>query len=332
MNKVIRITESDLTRIVKRVLNENVIDYPFPNRKTISIINNEGKNVDVDCELAQTPEEKKQGLLYRDGIEDNCGVLFNSDKDSAYHMVDMDFPIEMLFINGGQIVEIIKAQPGQKNIVPANSFAMNLEVKDGYCDKNNISVGNNVLLLGDVIKEDEDRVKSKKEKYIEFMTELAKSGQTWKTLGLTDEQIRFFNNEALKQVIDFMKSKQRFNSNDYLDVSTGSYENVIFDFDYRGKDVDDAGFYIAKNIVTLHIDVEVYDGNVDLLTADELGIETFDTYDVVEVLNGSLDDMGQSDTSWEVGYEVKEFIEDIIIYNVPLIKLSQLQFDINLRS
>jgi uncharacterized membrane protein (UPF0127 family) len=332
MKKVIRITESDLTRIVKRVLNENAIDYPFPNRKTISIINNEGKNVDVDCELAQTPEEKKQGLLYRDGIEDNCGVLFNSDKDSAYHMVDMDFPIEMLFINGGQIVEIVKAQPGQKNIVPANSFAMNLEVKDGYCDENNISVGNNVLLLGDVIKEDEDRVKTKKEKYIEFMSELAKSGQTWKTLGLTDEQIRFFNNVVLKQVIDFMKSKQRFNSNDYLDVSTGSYENVIFDFDYRGKDVDEAGFYIAKNIITLHVDVEVYDGNVDLLTADELGIETFDTYDVVEVLNGSLDDMGQSDTSWEVGYEIKEFIEDIILHDIPLIKLSQLEFDINLRS
>tara|TARA_R110001599_G_scaffold22776_1_gene83963 strand:+ start:4012 stop:5007 length:996 start_codon:yes stop_codon:yes gene_type:complete len=331
MKKVIRITESDLTRIVKRVLNENAIDYPFPNRKTISIINNEGKNVDVDCELAQTPEEKKQGLLYRDGIEDNCGVLFNSDKDSAYHMVDMDFPIEMIFINGGQIVEIIKAQPEQKNIVPANSFAMNLEVKDGYCDENNISVGNNVLLLGDVIKEDEDRVKTKKEKYIEVMSELAKSGQTWKTLGLTDEQIRFFNNEALKQVIDFMKSKERFNSNDYLDVSTGSYENVQFDFDYRGNQKDEGDTY-QNNTVVIYVDIEVYDGNVDLLTADELGIETFDTYDVVEVLNGSLDDMGQSDVSWEVGYEVKEIIEDIIIHNVPLIKLSQLEFDINLRS
>ena len=357
MNKVIRITESDLTRIVKRVLNENVIDYPFPNRKTISIINNEGKNVDVDCELAQTPEEKKQGLLYRDGIEDNCGVLFNSDKDSAYHMVDMDFPIEMLFINGGQIVEIIKAQPGQKNIVPANSFAMNLEVKDGYCDENNISVGNNVLLLGvsssdidadeipdgidDEISVDrsdmrqrvqseintminEDRVKSKKEKYIEVMTELAKSGQTWKTLGLTDEQIRFFNNEVLKQVIDFMKSKERFNTNDYLDVSTGSYENVIFDFDNINVEKDNGKYII------LNVDVKIYDGNVDLLTADELGLETFDTYDVVEVLYGSLDDMGQSDTSWEVGYEVKEIIEDIIIHHIPLIKLSQLQFDMSL--
>lgn len=364
MKKVIRITESDLTRIVKRVLNENAIDYPFPNRKTISIINNEGKNVDVDCELAQTPEEKKQGLLYRDGIEDNCGVLFNSDKDSAYHMVDMDFPIEMIFINGGQIVEIIKAQPEQKNIVPANSFAMNLEVKDGYCDENNISVGNNVLLLGvgssdidaDEIPDDiddelsvgisdikqrvqseintminEDRVKTKKEKYIEVMSELAKSGQTWKTLGLTDEQIRFFNNESLKQVIGFMESKQRFNTNDYLDVSTGSYENVIFDFDYRGNQKDEGDTY-QNNTVVIYVDIEVYDGNVDLLTADELGLETFDTYDVVEVLNGSLDDMGQSDVSWEVGYEVKEIIEDIIIHNVPLIKLSQLQFDIYLRS
>ena len=357
MNKVIRITESDLTRIVKRVLNENVIDYPFPNRKTISIINNEGKNVDVDCELAQTPEEKKQGLLYRDGIEDNCGVLFNSDKDSAYHMVDMDFPIEMLFINGGQIVEIIKAQPGQKNIVPANSFAMNLEVKDGYCDENNISVGNNVLSLGvsssdidadeipDGIDDElsvgisdikqrvqseintminEDRVKSKKEKYIEVMSELAKSGQTWKTLGLTDEQIQFFNNEVLKQVIDFMKSKERFNTNDYLDVSTGSYENVIFDFDNINVEKDNGKYII------LNVDVKIYDGSVDLLTADELGLETFDTYDVVEVLSGSLDDMGQSDTSWEVGYEVKEIIEDIIIHHIPLIKLSQLQFDMSL--
>ncbi len=357
MKKVIRITESDLTRIVKRVLNENVIDYPFPNRKTISIINNEGKNVDVDCELAQTPEEKKQGLLYRDGIEDNCGVLFNSDKDSAYHMVDMDFPIEMLFINGGQIVEIIKAQPGQKNIVPANSFAMNLEVKDGYCDENNISVGNNVLLLGvsssdidadeipDVIDDElsvgisdikqrvqseintminEDKVKTKKEKYIEFMSELAKSGQTWKKLGLTDEQIQFFNKVALKQVIDFMKSKQRFNSNDYLDVSTGSYENVIFDFDNIDVEKDNG------NYITLNVDVKIYDGNVDLLTADELGLETFDTYDVVDVLSGSLDDMGQSDTSWEVGYEIKEFIEDIILHDIPLIKLSQLEFDMSL--
>jgi uncharacterized membrane protein (UPF0127 family) len=331
MNKVIRITESDLTRIVKRVLNENVIDYPFPNRKTISIINNEGKNVDVDCELAQTPEEKKQGLLYRDGIEDNCGVLFNSDKDSAYHMVDMDFPIEMIFINGGQIVEIIKAQPGQKNIVPANSFAMNLEVKDGYCDKNNISVGNNVLLLGDVIKEDEDRVNARKERYINGMAELAKDGQTWRSLGLSDEQIQFFNKVALKQITDFMKSKKRFNSNDYLGVSTGTYENLIFDFDNVNVERDEGNTY-KNNAVEIYVEVEIYGGTVDLLTADELGLETFDTYDVIEVLNGSLDDMGQSDASWEVGYEVKDIIQDIILFHAPLYYLSHLEFDMNLRT
>jgi hypothetical protein len=71
---------------------------------------------------------------------------------------------------------------------------------------------------------------------------------------------------------------------------------------------------------------------VDLLTADELGLETFDTYDVIEVLNGSLDDMGQSDTSWEVGYEVKDIIQDIILFHAPLYYLSHLEFDMNLRT
>jgi uncharacterized membrane protein (UPF0127 family) len=330
MKKVIRITENDLTRIVKRVLNENVIDYPFPNRKTISIINNEGKTVDVDCELAQTPEEKKQGLLYRDGIEDNCGVLFDSDKNSAYHMVDMAFPIEMIFINGGQIVEIIKAQPGQKNIVPANPFAMNLEVKDGYCDKNNISVGNNVL-LGDLINEDEDRVNARKERYIKGMTELAKDGHTWRSLGLSDEQIQFFNKVTLKQITDFMKSKKRFNSNDYLGVSTGTYENLIFDFDNVNVERDEFNTY-KKNAVAIYVEAEIYGGTVDLYTEDGLGVESLDTFDVIDVLNGSLDDMGLSDVAWEVGYEVKDIIQDIILFHAPLYYLSHLEFDMYLRT
>ena len=276
------------------------------------------------------------------------------------------FPIEMLFINGGQIVEIIKAQPGQKNIVPANSFAMNLEVKDGYCDENNISVGNNVLLLGvsssdidadeipdviddelsvgisdikqrvqseinTMINEDEDRVNARKERYIKGMAELAKDGQTWRSLGLSDEQIQFFNKVALKQITDFMKSKKRFNSNDYLGVSTGTYENLIFDFDNVNVERDEGNTY-KKNAVEIYVEVEIYGGTVDLYTEDELGVESVDTYDVIDVLNGSLDDMGLSDVVWEVGYEVKDIIQDIILFHAPLYYLSHLEFDIYLRS
>ena len=317
MKKVVRLTENDLTRIVKRVLNENVIDYPFPNRKTISIINNEGKNVDVDCELAQTPEEKKQGLLYRDGIEENCGVLFDSDRNSAYHMVDMAFPIEMIFINGGQIVEIIKAQPGQKNIVPEDSFAMNLEVKDGFCKQNNISVGNNVL-LGDLINENTN---SKINKYIKAMTKLANDKHTWKSLGLPDKEIQFFNKLAIKDFTDFMKGTLVFNTDDYPDVSTGSYKNLQFTIESIEVEDDFAVVITPK--------IQILDGIVDLYTIDELGIESLNTYDVIDVLKGSLDDMGDN-VSWEVAYEIQDIIADIISKSSPFWRLSQVEFDINI--
>ena len=314
MKKVIRITENDLTRIVKRVLNENVIDYPFPNKKTISIINNEGKNVDVDCELAQTPEEKKQGLLYRDGVEDNCGVLFDSDRNSAYHMVDMGFPIEMIFINGGQIVEIIKAQPDQKNIVPEDSFAMNLEVKDGFCKQNNISVGNNVL-LGDVINESVDK---RKEKYIKTMNTLADMGETKRSLGLSEKEMDLLTPYVIDGVKNFIKSKEVFNSDDYPEVSTGTYEDVKFTLEFDIIDDYHSGDYEGFDV---YIIFKVLDGVVDLPIVDELGVEVIEQHNVADVLNGSLDFEYDSEMSYEVGYEVKNIIIDIIHSKVPLIHM-----------
>jgi len=127
------------------IITEGVIDIPFQNTSEVAIINDDGKKVVVKCELAQTPEEKAQGLLHRDSLCDNCGVLFDSDRNSGYHMIDMKFPIEMIFMNGDQVVKIIKAKPGDENIAPLDSFSMNLEVNDGFSKKNNISVGNNVL-------------------------------------------------------------------------------------------------------------------------------------------------------------------------------------------
>ena len=314
MKKVIRITENDLTRIVKRVLNENVIDYPFPNRKTISIINNEGKNVDVDCELAQTPEEKKQGLLYRDGVEDNCGVLFDSDRNSAYHMVDMGFPIEMIFINGGQIVEIIKAQPDQKNIVPEDSFAMNLEVKDGFCKQNNISVGNNVL-LGDVINESVDK---RKEKYFKTMNTLADMGETKRSLGLNEKDVEILTPYVFEGIEKLIKSKEIFNADDYTKVSTGTYEGLKFTLEFDIIDDYYSGDYEGFDV---YINFKVLDGVVDLPIVDELGVEVIEQHNVADVLNGSLDFEYDSEMSYEVGYEVKNIIIDIIHSKVPLIHM-----------
>lgn len=121
-----------------------IVPYPFKNKKNIKIINGNGEEVLVDCELAQTPEEKSQGLLHRDGFDNGCGVLFDGS-NGGYHMVGMKFPIEMIFIDGDQIVDIISAKPGDENITPNGNFTQNLEVKDGFCVENGITVGCEVV-------------------------------------------------------------------------------------------------------------------------------------------------------------------------------------------
>jgi uncharacterized membrane protein (UPF0127 family) len=122
-----------------------IVPFPFQNTKTIKIINDNGEDIPVNCELAQSPEEKSQGLLHRDELCGDCGVLFDSDGAGGYHMIGMEFPIEMVFINGKQIVDIIKANPGDENISPQGQYTRNLEVNDGFCVENGISVGCEVV-------------------------------------------------------------------------------------------------------------------------------------------------------------------------------------------
>ena len=50
----------------------------------------------------------------------------------------------MIFINDGKIVDIIKAKPGEENITSTNEYSMNLEVNDGFTEKNIITVGNEI--------------------------------------------------------------------------------------------------------------------------------------------------------------------------------------------
>jgi uncharacterized membrane protein (UPF0127 family) len=119
---------------------EGYINYPFKNTKTISITNENGEEVNINCELALSPEEKAQGLLHRKDLCENCGVLFDGGGD--YHMIGMEFPIEMIFIDGNEIVDIVKANPGDQQISPNSTYTKNLEVNDGFTKKNNISIGN----------------------------------------------------------------------------------------------------------------------------------------------------------------------------------------------
>ena len=125
------------------LLLENV-SVPFKESCVLTITNSDGEEVVVDCEIPSTDEEKMTGLMYRDSLCDNCGMFYDY-VDDGFWMKNVNFPIEMIFINDDQIVDIKKANAqDETTIYPSVESNGNLEVNDGFCESNNISIGDKV--------------------------------------------------------------------------------------------------------------------------------------------------------------------------------------------
>jgi len=125
------------------LLLENVT-VPFKESCVLTITNSNGEEVIVNCEVPSTDEEKMTGLMYRDSLCDNCGMFYDY-VDGGFWMKNVNFPIEMIFINDDQIVDIKKANAqDETTIYPSVESNGNLEVNDGFCESNNISIGDKV--------------------------------------------------------------------------------------------------------------------------------------------------------------------------------------------
>jgi len=120
------------------------VEVPFKKKCVMNITNNDGETISVDCEVPTTEEEKSNGLMNRDSLDKNSGMFYDY-VDGGFWMDNVKFPIEMVFINGDKIVDIKKAKAYDKtSIQPSVESNGNLEVNDGFCDDNNISIGNKV--------------------------------------------------------------------------------------------------------------------------------------------------------------------------------------------
>ncbi len=54
-----------------------------------------------------------------------------------------NIPIEMIFVNGNEIVDIVIAHANDETIIhPSKPSNGNIEVNKGFCENNDISVGN----------------------------------------------------------------------------------------------------------------------------------------------------------------------------------------------
>ena len=102
-------------------------------------------------EYAQSFEQRAQGLMYRESMCENCGMLFNFRRArmASMWMKNTLIPLDIAFIRGdGTITDIKAMQPHDLSTTNASQpvyFAW--EMNQGWFAKNGIQVGDTVKIV-----------------------------------------------------------------------------------------------------------------------------------------------------------------------------------------
>ena len=105
----------------------------------------------VFVEIADDDVERREGLMYRESLEDNSGMLFlyDSERELSFWMKNTLIPLDMIFINSDyEIVDIKHATPCRADPCPHYTSKAPaqyvLEVNAGFSEEKGIAEGDKI--------------------------------------------------------------------------------------------------------------------------------------------------------------------------------------------
>jgi hypothetical protein len=162
-NDVLGLTNTDMTGNsadqTETQSNDSYEDYqrvPTPSAQTnkFKLVTPNAEFV-LDVEIADEPDERSKGLMYREDLCDNCGMLFVYDSDhiSGFWMKNCEIPLDLIFFDeSGDVIAIKRNfEPCHEDTCP--SFAPNepyryvLEVNGGWTEVNDVNESASADLL-----------------------------------------------------------------------------------------------------------------------------------------------------------------------------------------
>ena len=129
------------------------------------------KKENLDLEIPSTPEAFSAGLMFRESLGKDSGMLFvfKEAGEKSFHMTNTTIPLDIAFINEDGIIETIKElKPLDETYVFSDARVLYaIEVNRGWFTENNVRVGDKILeslkdeLLGNARKKHADAEKKK---------------------------------------------------------------------------------------------------------------------------------------------------------------------------
>ena len=119
-------------------------------RQELLIQTKDGKTHTFEVELALSPEQRSQGLMHRESIPADHGMLFDfgESRPVAMWMKNTPLPLDMVFIQQDGTISHIheRAVPFSEAIIDSRgSVAYVLELNGGRTDELGIDIGDRVI-------------------------------------------------------------------------------------------------------------------------------------------------------------------------------------------
>ena len=122
----------------------------FTNRSQQNTVSINGKEFNV--ELARTDAEHEKGLMDRDNLDADAGMLFIFKKADiqTFWMKNTLIPLDIIWINKGKIVEITTLDPDSPDFTPQytpkEKAKYVLELNAGTVKENGFKIGDEVKI------------------------------------------------------------------------------------------------------------------------------------------------------------------------------------------
>lgn len=115
----------------------------------------------VAAEIAAHPEEKARGLMFREELAEDAGMLFifPAPKEGAFWMKNTLIPLSIAYMSWGgddtlEVLSIVDMQPCREDPCPSYpagaAFDAALEVNQGWFERHGVSEGDQARVEGEL--------------------------------------------------------------------------------------------------------------------------------------------------------------------------------------
>jgi uncharacterized membrane protein (UPF0127 family) len=117
---------------------------PMP-RVVVDLATPAGQHVIINAEVANNPTTRAEGLMFREHMEDDAGMLFvwPQPQPQSFWMKNTKIPLDMLFIRNHKVVAVVaNAKPMDETpLSPTEMADAVLEVNGSWAERHNIGLG-----------------------------------------------------------------------------------------------------------------------------------------------------------------------------------------------